>query len=192
MKNKNYWPHAIIAILLFGVVMVSISITIALKNPIQDENTYFGKKRDVDWHINDIIKEQNHFNALYTIKPIILDKNANELAHNPFIFPYMAPAHTPDAPDSKSKPLPQDITLHIALQTNTDKAPPIFHLYLDSMHEANKLQDLGILKKEADNLYTSGALHLPQGRWKLVLKITYDNDKSAYFESEIFVENHDE
>ena len=48
MKEKNYWPHAIIGVLLFGVFMVSVSITIAMKNPIQDENTYFAKKRIVD------------------------------------------------------------------------------------------------------------------------------------------------
>ena len=58
MKEKNYWPHAIIGVLLFGVFMVSVSITIAMKNPIQDENTYFAKKRIVDENINEIIKEQ--------------------------------------------------------------------------------------------------------------------------------------
>lgn len=214
MKEKNYWPHAIVGVLIFGVFMVSVSITIAMKNPIQDENTYFAKKRIVDENINNIIKDQNLFNDLfeYSIYIKSADDLGKEYAQDSFIFPYYAPAHRPDI---KSKTPPNIIppsNIYLAVNTKQHTHSPIIqeiHLFLDSMHEADKIQDLGHLKliKTIDNadfdaLWQSDVFNnLPLGRWKFVLEITYDIESEAlrepskqlehkaYFESEVFIKD---
>lgn len=208
MREKNYWPHAIIGILLFGVFMVSVSITIAMKNPIQDENTYFAKKRIVDENINEIIKEQTLFNSIYDYKIWFSDEKGT-YAHNSFVFPYYAPSHRPDI-KAKTPPSiisPNGARIHIEIEP---KMPSYsiekIQLFLDSMHEANKIQDLGEIKplnaNENQNyaLWTSEILNnLPLGRWKFVLEITYKEDSGntsreakthkAYFESEVFIKD---
>lgn len=190
-KSRNYWPIAIICVLLFGVFMVSVSISIALKNPIQDENTYFSKKGDIDWRINDIIKEQNAFESTYTLQTTLLDSDNKPIAHDSFSFPYTATANRPDIKKDKFI-IPQDIIFKATImpknaQKSVDKKPLKAHLFLDSMHLANYLQDLGELEQDRANF--SKALHLAPGRWKFVLEISYEADKKAYFESQIFVKD---
>ncbi|WP_300743632.1 hypothetical protein [uncultured Helicobacter sp.] len=192
MKNKNYWPHAIIGILLFGVFMVSVSIAIALKNPIQDEDTFLSSKRDVDERINEIIKEQNRFLSAY--KPHFFFNSPNEqitLAN--FSFPYMTKPSRPNdkkAQDSKTY-LPHQGEFYVELipLDNTQENIASIRLLLDSFHQANMLKEISTLSPNPQNPlhYTSAPLHLSAGRWKFIVEITYDVDKKAFFEQEIFV-----
>ncbi|MCX2717160.1 hypothetical protein OQH61_05355 [Helicobacter sp. MIT 21-1697] len=199
MREKNYWPHAIVGILLFGVFMVSVSITIAMKNPIQDENTYFAKKRIVDENINDIIKEQNLFSAMYDYS-IYLSNEGKSYAHNTFVFPYNAPSHRPDIKSQIPPTIipPNGARIHIEIEPKTSAySIENIHLFLDSMHEAHKIQDLG----EIENVRQASKMlnNLLLGRWKFVLEITYKEDSEntlrepkthkAYFESEVFIKD---
>lgn len=208
MKEKNYWPHAIIGVLLFGVFMVSVSITIAMKNPIQDENTYFAKKRIVDENINEIIKEQTLFNNIYDYK-IWLSDEKGIYANNSFVFPYYTPANRPDIKKAKiptSIISPNGVKLYIDLQRKIlpdDYTIDKIQLFLDSMHEANKIQDLGELRPlnldriHNDALWESEILNnLPLGRWKFVLEISYSRIEKyvtpiqkAYFECQVFIKD---
>ena len=61
--QKNYWPIAIVGIILFGIVIISVGVMIAVKNPVVDEQMYGGKKRDIDEQINTILKEQREFES---------------------------------------------------------------------------------------------------------------------------------
>ncbi|WP_334082829.1 hypothetical protein [Helicobacter typhlonius] len=199
MKEKNYWPHAIIGVLLFGVFMVSVSITIAMKNPIQDENTYFAKKRIVDENINEIIKEQTLFHNIYDYK-IWLSDEKGIYANNSFIFPYYAQANRPDikAKIPTSIISPNGVKLHIELHKKLSSARiNRIWFYLDSNREADKLQNLGELTNVENNLWESEVLtNLPLGRWKFVIEISYETDieqnsaeLKAYFESPVFIKD---
>ena len=199
MKEKNYWPHAIIGVLLFGVFMVSVSITIAMKNPIQDENTYFAKKRIVDENINEIIKEQTLFHNIYDYK-IWLSDEKGIYANNSFIFPYYAPANRPDikAKIPTSIISPNGVKLHIELHKKLSSARiNRIWFYLDSNREADKLQNLGELTNVENNLWEIEVLtSLPLGRWKFVIEISYETDieqnsteLKAYFESPVFIKD---
>lgn len=199
MKEKNYWPHAIIGVLLFGVFMVSVSITIAMKNPIQDENTYFAKKRIVDENINEIIKEQTLFHNIYDYK-IWLSDEKGIYANNSFIFPYYAPANRPDikAKIPTSIISPNGVKLHIELHKKLSSARiNRIWFYLDSNREADKLQNLGEFTNVENNLWESEVLtSLPLGRWKFVIEISYETDieqnsteLKAYFESPVFIKD---
>ncbi|RDU60293.1 hypothetical protein [Helicobacter marmotae] len=192
MKEKNYWPLAIIGVLLFGVFMVSVSITIALKNPVQDEDTYLSSKRDVDERINEIIKDQHHFLHMYKPTFSFLDSQGYAITLNDFHFPYITkPKRNKKEQQSSKEYLPNQGQLYIELAPLTQESniPLSMRLFLASFHKANALEDLGILTESTKPfVYISDLLSLPFGRWKFILEVTYDEDnKKAYFEREIFV-----
>lgn len=199
MKEKNYWPLAIICVLLFGVFMVSVSVTIALKNPVQDEYTYLSTKRDVDERINDIIKEQNIFLASYKpsfffIEPVKDLVTPREHSLDNFVFPYMTKPYRPSK-DKKEKVLkyvPRNVAFRLNLTpiANVEWDIVSVRLFLDSLHQANETRELATLALDSTKplSYKSTYLvSLPSGRWKFIVEITYDTDKKAYFEHEVFI-----
>ncbi len=191
MQEKNYWPLGIIGVLLFGVFMVSVSITIALKNPIQDESTYFDTKRNVDERINEIIANQNLFNSLFSYT---ISLNANTAKKLDFVFPYYAPSHRPDIKRGEIVTIPADnVRLTFKLDKPTTQLKSIT-LFLDSPIQAGKLVNLGEFSTNDSHTFTSQTLdNLPNGRWKFILELSFITDsrdmtpKKAYLESEVFV-----
>lgn len=193
--QKNYWPLAIIGVIIFGVIMVSISITIALKNPIQDDNAYFAKKRVVDENINQLLIDQDIFDASFKVKLDILDSHDQSLAVDTnLLSPYQSKPHR-DKFDPKDSPQiftnMQNIRLALNLTPQRTESPNEIRIkaYLDSFHQANALRDLGELN--ADNVenthYLSPAFDIPNGRWKLIFEIIYNTDHKAFLEKELFV-----
>lgn len=192
MRQKNYWFMGIMGVLLCGVLMVIVSIIIALNNPIQDENTFFGEKREIDERINDIIKEQNLFHSLFAYT-IWLDEGhtSRELE---FVFPYLAPSHRPDM---KIK-APIHIASHAGRLRFSLHHPTHYimqaHLFLDSPIRSGALRDLGELtSKDTSTLISQELKDLPHGRWKLILEVSFAKDshdpvKKAYLESEVFID----
>jgi len=73
-KEINYWPYAIIGMILAVVALSIWTIKVALKNPVQLDNSYMMKYQDVDENINEIIEKQKIFNSKYEI-----DLSANKL-----------------------------------------------------------------------------------------------------------------
>ncbi|WP_104743724.1 hypothetical protein [Helicobacter cinaedi] len=191
MQEKNYWPLGIIGVLLFGVFMVSVSITIALKNPIQDESTYFDTKRNVDERINEIITHQNLFNSLFSYT---ISLNANTAKKLDFVFPYYAPSHRPDIKRGEIIKIPADnVRLTFKLDKPTTQLKNIT-LFLDSPIQAGKLVNLGEFSTNDSHTFTSQTLdNLPNGRWKFILELSFTADsqdsttKKAYLESEVFI-----
>ena len=191
MQEKNYWPLGIIGVLLFGVFMVSVSITIALKNPIQDESTYFDTKRNVDERINEIITHQNLFNSLFSYT---ISLNANTAKKLDFVFPYYAPSHRPDIKRGEIIKIPADnVRLTFKLDKPTTQLKSIT-LFLDSPIQAGKLVNLGEFSTNDSHTFTSQTLdNLPNGRWKFILELSFTADsqdsttKKAYLESEVFI-----
>lgn len=194
MKEKNYWTLGIIAILISGVFIVSLSIFIALKNPVQNENIFFAKKNIIDEYINQIIQEQNEFTSLYAPEISLDNPSGQNLSH--FIFPYNTPAHRDPSVLKTTPPtpiFPYDNQLTITITDKPHVSLSAIDLFLDSLHKEGELKHIGTLllasTSESKKLYTSEKFNLPEGRWKLILEITYQQNKKAYFESEVFVQD---
>ncbi|WP_457596280.1 FixH family protein [Hydrogenimonas sp.] len=66
-KERNYWPYAITGMILTVVVLGVWTVKIAVKNPVQEADTYMMKYQDVDENINEILAEQKKFFAKYRI-----------------------------------------------------------------------------------------------------------------------------
>ncbi len=66
-KERNYWPHAIVLVLLFMVFAVSVVLKIAFDNPVQMDSYYFEKYQKVDEDINTIINNQKKFDERFKI-----------------------------------------------------------------------------------------------------------------------------
>ncbi len=71
-KEANYWPYAIVGMILTVVILGAWTIKVAIKNPVQLENSYMMKYQDVDENINEILEKQRRFDMKYSIA---LDSN---------------------------------------------------------------------------------------------------------------------
>lgn len=185
MKNtntKNYYPLAIIALLGFGVVMIIISISIALKNPIQDEYAYFEKKRLVDENINQIIHLHNAFINDFNPQITLLDSQGNAIDNVTFSTPYLRKA----SGRKKTKAIiTPPITLEVKLNS-TDSIDSI-NAYIDSFSQSNVQNHIGSLVNNG-RIYSLALDSLPLGRWNLILEITLTNKGRIFFEGEIYID----
>jgi len=73
-KEMNYWPYAIVGMILTVVILGIWTIKVAVKNPVQLDNSYMMKYQDVDENINEIMAKQKLFDSKYEI-----DLSSNEL-----------------------------------------------------------------------------------------------------------------
>lgn len=68
MSEKNYWPHFIIGLVLFAVMMGVWTVKTAIDNPVELDNSYMMKYQEVDKDIYAIQKQQREFEKRYKIK----------------------------------------------------------------------------------------------------------------------------
>lgn len=73
-KEVNYWPYAIVGMILTVVMLGIWTIKVAVSNPVQESDAYMMKYQDVDENINEILAKQQAFFAKYDI-----DLSANKL-----------------------------------------------------------------------------------------------------------------
>ena len=66
--ERNYWPHSIIAGILFIIGACVLTIVIAVKNPVEMDTFYMEKYQKVDENINEIIALQEKFNAKFDLR----------------------------------------------------------------------------------------------------------------------------
>jgi len=66
-KEKNYWPHAIVIVLIFMIFACIMVVKIAIDNPVQMDSFYFEKYQQVDENINTIKKAQVAFDKNFKI-----------------------------------------------------------------------------------------------------------------------------
>ena len=66
-KEMNYWPYAIVGMILTVVILGIWTIKVAVNNPVQLDNSYMMKYQDVDENINEIMAKQKLFNSKYEI-----------------------------------------------------------------------------------------------------------------------------
>jgi nitrogen fixation protein FixH len=65
--ETNYWPYAIVGMILTVVLLGIWTIKVAVSNPVQEDRSYMMKYQDVDANINEILAQQRAFDAKYTI-----------------------------------------------------------------------------------------------------------------------------
>ena len=66
-KEKSYWPHLILGFLIIGMILGYWTVKSAISRPVQRVNNYMMSYQQADIHINEIQKEEDKFNKLYTI-----------------------------------------------------------------------------------------------------------------------------
>ena len=78
--ERNYWPHAIIGMILCVVVAGGFTIRLAVTNPVEMDTAYMAKYQKVDLHINEILELQAKFDAQYNVhystNTFVLGKNS--------------------------------------------------------------------------------------------------------------------
>jgi len=82
-KEINYWPYAIVGMILTVVILGIWTIKVAVKNPVQLDNSYMMKYQDVDENINDILAKQELFETKYEID---LSNNKLQVGKNKVII----------------------------------------------------------------------------------------------------------
>ena len=66
--ERNYYPHAIVGMIIGCVVACGYTIKIALDNPVEMDTFYMEKYQKVDQNINQILELQEKFNAKFDLE----------------------------------------------------------------------------------------------------------------------------
>ncbi len=96
IKEKNYWPHTIVGMIIGIVIAIFFTIKIAINNPVQEENIFMDTYQNVNENINNILLSQSEFMKKYEVEIIneylkfgensinikVLDKTTKSLIEN--------------------------------------------------------------------------------------------------------------
>ncbi|WP_353661750.1 FixH family protein [Hydrogenimonas sp. SS33] len=66
-KETNFWPYAIVGMILTVVLVGIWTIKVAVDNPVQEADDYMMKYQDVEENINEIMAKQKAFFARFDI-----------------------------------------------------------------------------------------------------------------------------
>jgi len=157
-KERNYWPYAIISIILIVVIRGIFSIYVASKNPVQEETLFMEKYQTVDKNIHKLMADKSKFDKNFDI--IYADKKFVQGTNTFYI----------KVQDKKTHKFigNADITL------------------LVTRPETNKFnQKMKPTKIEKDQyLFTNIQVHRP-GRWRLMTNIKIDNNYNGHDTHEV-------
>jgi nitrogen fixation protein FixH len=78
-EEINYWPYAIVGMILTVVLLGIWTIKVAVSNPVQLDNSYMMTYQDVDENINEILAKQQAFDARYSVD---LSRNVLKVGRN--------------------------------------------------------------------------------------------------------------
>ena len=67
-KDRNYWPHAIVTVLILMVCACAMVLKIAMDNPVQMDSFYLEKYQDVNRDINKIRAKQKIFEENFKLE----------------------------------------------------------------------------------------------------------------------------
>ncbi len=66
--NKNYWPHFIIALVIFAIGMGVWTVKTAIDNPVEIDDTYMMSYQDLDKNIYKIEAMKRKFQQRYQVR----------------------------------------------------------------------------------------------------------------------------
>ncbi len=158
-KERNYWPHAIIIVILLMIGACALVVKIAMDNPVQMDSFYFEKYQQVDENINEIRENQKifekNFSIEYETKKFIMNKNSS---------------FKMSIKNLKEQNLVKDAEIKLVI----------------SRPETNEYNQEFNLKSSKDGIYQFNGIkvELP-GRWQILTKIKI-GDKSSFNNHEVY------
>ena len=78
-KERNYWPHAILGIILVVVIAGAFTVNLALQNPVQESTYYMQNYQSVEDNAYELEKQKDEFDKRfdmsYTVTKFKIGKN---------------------------------------------------------------------------------------------------------------------
>lgn len=68
IKEKNYWPHTVVLMIVGIIIASGFTIKIAVNNPVHEDDIFLDTYQNVDENINEILISQHQFMQKYDIK----------------------------------------------------------------------------------------------------------------------------
>lgn len=148
-KNEiNYWPYAIVGMILTVVLLGIWTIKVAVSNPVQLDNNYMMNYQDVDANINEILAKQKVFDSKYRVD---LTQNRLKIGENRVVVALT---------DIHGNPVADAEIVAIVARPTTLKGE----------------KKLGTFKRDG-KLYVSDTFVLERGgRWNIQVKVVVGND----------------
>ncbi|MBE0491226.1 MAG: FixH family protein [Sulfurospirillum sp.] len=156
--ESNYWPHAIITMILLTIGACAWTIQIALDNPVEMDSFYLEKHQSVERNINEINANQEKFDANYAIKHESVKFSMNQ--ENSVIFSII----------DKSGKVVENAKIRLMI----------------SRPETNKFNQEFTLEKATNGKYSvNGIQAIKPGRWQVLTRISLDGIE-AFNKYEVF------
>lgn len=184
--KKNYWPLGIFAFLGVMVCSIILSVYIALKNPAQEDDTYFSSKKEIDSNINQIIKDQNRFSKEYQLY-LGINKFPQVNGYAKLFPPYLAQAKS-----QTQQTLYLDATKdnHLYVKALCKEPQDLsISLYMEKINAKQEKIELGEMHYENGYFASNSFSNLQKGRYKAIFEVSYQEDgkkKKIFFEREVF------
>lgn len=77
-KEKNYWPHFVGGLILFGIGLGVWTIVMTIDNPVEMDNSYMMNYHQLDRDINKIIESGKKFDKKYDFALLTKDLKTGE------------------------------------------------------------------------------------------------------------------
>ena len=139
--SKNYWPHFIIALVVFAIGLGVWTVKTAIDNPVELDDTYMMAYQDVDRNIYKIQKMKREFKEKYQVR-LLTQK-----------------LHFPDA------------HIEFEVLTKDGRPVSNAKVEVLLTRPDTKKYDLKTFAKYIDGRYVVDAKLPVEGRWNLLLKI---------------------
>lgn len=180
--KKTKAPLYLFGFLGLMVCCIIASVAIAVKNPINEDDSYFSSKKLIDEQINSIIQEQNWFLARCGLY-LGIDEPAKFLSQFKLIPPYLQSPTRTYISRLSSK---ETHHLFLGLEGEEPKDLAIF-LYLEKINSSAPKILLGKIDPH------QASIRLPlleAGRYKAVFEVQYsrnEEQRRIFFERELFI-----
>lgn len=180
--RKTKAPLYLFGFLGLMVCCIIVSVAIAVKNPVNEDDSYFSSKKLIDEQINSIIQEQNWFLARCELY-LGIDEPARFLSQFKLIPPYL---QSPTYAYTSRLSSKEAHHLFLGLKGEEPRELAIF-LYLERINSsAPKI----LLGKIDPHQVPTTLPYLEVGRYKAVFEVQYlrnEEQKRIFFEREIFI-----
>lgn len=180
--KKTRAPLFLFGFLGLMVCCIIASVAIAVKNPVNEDDSYFSSKKHIDEEINSIIQEQNWFLSSCELY-LNADEPAKFLSSFKLTPPYLqSPTYSPILRLSSKE------THHLFLGLK-GKEPKdlVISLYLEKINSSMPKILLGRIDPHQAPIVLP---HLKSGRYKAIFEVHYlrnAEEKRIFFEREIFI-----
>lgn len=184
--KKDLWPIGIFIFLGLMVCMIVLSVSIAVINPVLEDDTYFSSKKEIDGSINQIIRDQNHFSKEYQLY-LGINKFPQVNGYAKLFPPYIAQAKS-QSMQSLHLNTQENNYLYVKALCKQPEKLSIF-LYMEKINSRQEKIEIGEMRYENGYFASNVFSHLKKGRYKAIFEVSYHEDgkkKKVFFEREVF------